>query len=192
MAWKFIILFILNFLHLHSTDIKNLSLLQNFINVSDGVLLFTMLESINWDQQISRDTMQYGEKYYMFLSKSFNESAQISKMPNWLQEIANHIELIASFKRPINHVILNRYHPGESISPHVDNIVDFGSIIAILSLGIDANMTFFLGDQQVSILIPNLSLLIMSGESRYLWKHSLKLKYTSISNRISISFRYIN
>uniref|UniRef100_A0A8C4RMJ1 tRNA (carboxymethyluridine(34)-5-O)-methyltransferase n=1 Tax=Erpetoichthys calabaricus TaxID=27687 RepID=A0A8C4RMJ1_ERPCA len=59
---------------------------------------------------------------------------------------------------------INQYEPGQGIPPHIDTHSAFEDIV----------MDFKHPDgQNVSVLLPQRSLLVMKGESRYLWSHGI-------------------
>lgn len=87
-------------------------------------------------------------------------------------------------------LIVNLYHPGEGICAHVD-LMRFGDGIAIVSLESPCIMHFtWVGDtcntsseveneqpmSKVPVYLPPGSLVLMSGEARYLWKHEINRK----------------
>jgi len=71
--------------------------------------------------------------------------------------------------------ILNRYEPGEGITPHVDLLKRFGDGIIGVSLGAGCVMDFkeVEGDTQWSIWLPPLSVIILEGDARFRWTHGI-------------------
>ena len=72
--------------------------------------------------------------------------------------------------------ILNRYEPGEGITPHVDLLQRFGDGIIGVSLGAGCAMDFkeVEGDAHWSIWLPPLSVIILEGDARYRWTHGIE------------------
>lgn len=69
---------------------------------------------------------------------------------------------------------VNYYSPGQGIPCHIDTHSAFEDPIISLSLGSSIVMEFKHSDgRHSSILLPQRSLAIMSGESRYDWKHGI-------------------
>ncbi|XP_065885472.1 alkylated DNA repair protein alkB homolog 8-like [Dysidea avara] len=70
---------------------------------------------------------------------------------------------------------VNQYLPGQGIPPHIDTHSAFEDGIVSLTLGSHTVMDF--KDQydgrKISVLLPQRSLLVMSGESRYKWTHGI-------------------
>lgn len=85
-------------------------------------------------------------------------------------------------------ITVNEYHPRQAISWHVDS-ESSGPAIIVLSLKGTAVMQLrpLTNKQQItSYVLPPRSLLIMDGEERYEWEHSLK---PLEEHRYSIVFR---
>jgi hypothetical protein len=79
-------------------------------------------------------------------------------------------------------VIVNLYHPGEGITPHVDLLNRFGDGIVGVSLGSGTSMRFaraqpsrgMLGGEDgtyYEVWLPPRSVLVLTGEARYEWTH---------------------
>ncbi|XP_075905974.1 tRNA (carboxymethyluridine(34)-5-O)-methyltransferase alkbh8 isoform X2 [Nelusetta ayraudi] len=69
---------------------------------------------------------------------------------------------------------VNQYESGQGIPPHVDTHSAFEDTIMSLSLGAQTVMEFRHPDGRlVPVLLPGRSLLLMKGESRYLWSHGI-------------------
>lgn len=113
------------------------------------------------------------------------------KIPLWLQDLC--FQIAEEWKKvdsvPNNFpdsVTINEYYKGQSIDWHIDSPTS-GPIITVLSLLSDANMGLKLNkDQKVQHLLPARSLVQMSGEERWKWKHCI---YPVESLRYSIVFR---
>ncbi|XP_072248680.1 tRNA (carboxymethyluridine(34)-5-O)-methyltransferase alkbh8 [Leuresthes tenuis] len=69
---------------------------------------------------------------------------------------------------------VNQYESGQGIPPHVDTHSAFEDTILSLSLGAQTVMEFRHPDGRVvAVVLPGRSLLVMKGESRYLWTHGI-------------------
>src|SRR6185295_19353893 len=98
-------------------------------------------------------------------------------------------------------VIVNEYEPGQGISRHVDCVPCFGDTIASLSL----NSTCMMELEQPktsrkgSIMLAPCSLLVLTGEARYDWMHSIPARKEDEHNfqkyprqrRVSLTFRTV-
>src|SRR5690606_9977836 len=98
-----------------------------------------------------------------------------------------------------NQCIVNRYLPGQGISAHIDKET-FGPVIACFTLGSGTDITFSrtLDGNKVTIdkHVEPCSLYIMTGESRYNWKHEIKSRLydndVKRNTRISVTFRTVS
>ena len=84
-----------------------------------------------------------------------------------------------------NSVTINEYHPGQTITPHIDSRSS-GPIIAILSLLGIMSLTLSRKEQRETIVLAPKSLLVLSGESRTDWMHHTE---PARNLRYSIVFR---
>ncbi|CAG7823393.1 unnamed protein product [Allacma fusca] len=75
-------------------------------------------------------------------------------------------------KKP-EQITLNHYLPGQGIPPHVDTHSPFEEPILSLSLKGSVVMDFRDGIRHSAIILPRRSLLVMKGESRFLWTHGI-------------------
>ncbi|XP_053399795.1 alkylated DNA repair protein alkB homolog 8-like isoform X2 [Mercenaria mercenaria] len=76
---------------------------------------------------------------------------------------------------------VNQYQPGQGIPPHVDTTTAFEDGLVSLSLGSQVLMEFRHPDgRHLSVLLPPRSLLIMTGESRYIWSHGITPRKSDI------------
>jgi alkylated DNA repair dioxygenase AlkB len=86
-------------------------------------------------------------------------------------------------------LIINQYKPQQQIAPHIDHVEQFGPIIACITVGKSVPIIFSLESTKKIINVETGSMYIMTGDSRYSWKHSLK--NTSDGNRYSLTYRTI-
>ncbi|RUS82471.1 hypothetical protein EGW08_009777 [Elysia chlorotica] len=76
---------------------------------------------------------------------------------------------------------INSYEPGQGIPAHVDTREAFEDGIIALSLGSQVVMDFRHDDgRHVSVLLPRRSLMVMRGESRYVWSHGITPRKSDI------------
>ncbi|KAJ7160745.1 hypothetical protein C8R46DRAFT_353529 [Mycena filopes] len=105
--------------------------------------------------------------------------------------------------------ILNLYHPGEGITPHVDLLKRFGDGIVGISLGSSCVMDFARvhdagGDaRQTKLFLPERTMIVLSGDARYAWTHGIEKRTSDIvadadafrlverGVRLSITFRWL-
>ena len=99
-------------------------------------------------------------------------------------------------------LIINEYLTGQGIAAHTDHTSKFGPIVACITLGSGVEIEFTKGggakqvDTQSVYVEPN-SLYVMSGDSRYIWKHAIHKRKSDMVNgksiprgkRVSLTFR---
>lgn len=112
---------------------------------------------------------------------------------------------------PLTQMTANEYMAGQGIAPHTDTTTCFGPQIFILSCNAGITMTFRRnkktdneasvdGSSKLSLWLPRRSLLIMSGESRFEWTHSIASRKLDNVNgeliqrkrRVSLTFRQVS
>ncbi|CAN6969781.1 unnamed protein product [Brassica rapa subsp. trilocularis] len=127
-----------------------------------------------------------------FVEESINQAMRFGDLPSWATELSDLIlESVESVDLPVmpadllwreplfNQLIVNLYQPGEGICAHVD-LLRFEDGIAIVSLESPCVMRFSPAEQGegegVDVLLSPGSLILMSGEARYRWKHEINRK----------------
>ncbi|XP_054448215.1 alkylated DNA repair protein alkB homolog 8 isoform X2 [Pteronotus mesoamericanus] len=158
-----------------------LKVVEEIISSEDEKLL---LESINWTEDTDNQNFQKSLKHrrvkhfgYEFHYKNNNVDKD-KPLPGGLPDICNSILekwLKEGFIRhKPDQLTVNQYEPGHGIPAHIDTHSAFEDEIISLSLGSEIVMDFKHPDGvTVPIMLPRRSLLIMTGESRYLWTHGI-------------------
>ncbi len=97
----------------------------------------------------------------------------ISSNPDVFKPLFEHKE--NSF---FNQLTINKYSPGQGIAPHIDSTTSFDSVILIFSFISSLVMEFSLLEQSKSnnleIVIPSRSLLVLSGDCRFKYTHGIR------------------
>ncbi|KFP74957.1 Alkylated DNA repair protein alkB 8, partial [Acanthisitta chloris] len=143
-----------------------------------------MLESIDWieyeNTQNAQKTLKHRRvKHFGYEFRYDNNNVDKDKpLPGGLPEICNvFLEKCLKqgyIKHKPDQLTVNQYEPGQGIPPHIDTHSAFEDEIISLSLGAEIVMDFKHPDgHTVSIMLPRCSLLVMAGESRYLWTHGI-------------------
>lgn len=86
--------------------------------------------------------------------------------------------------------LIQEYMPGQCLPPHTDQ---FGDVVIGISLLANTDMAFVHPNTKEQVMVPlsRRGLYVLSGESRFAWKHGLM---NITKRRISITIRnlYVN
>lgn len=161
------------------------------------------------DGKNSRKVIQYGQKYNYNNYNGANNPANklnennVKQFPPVIEQMRQLlIEKLTADSGPptnetFNQCIINKYEPGQGISPHIDSM-EFGSVIGCFTIisGIGDSpgvIDLSLGGEKYSLVTWPGSLYVMTGDSRYKYKHSMAARKTDQrkkrATRISITFR---
>lgn len=184
-------------------QVNGLYYTPHVIDDTIGLQLIEQLDEYEWvpitNSIHSRVVQHYGYRYDYFKQ---NVAIKCEDIPSFLiplKDLLTRICLNQNIISPeynFNQCIVNNYNAKQGISEHID-IDKFGSVIGCFTIGTGAIMKFTRKDELVELYVEPNSLYIMSGDARYVWKHSMPAKkYDLIDNiryerkrRISITFR---
>jgi alkylated DNA repair dioxygenase AlkB len=143
-----------------------LSLKENAISDETSKALIKFINKQKWTPTpFKREVQQYGHQYnYKTRGILANDYIPIPKI---LTDLADELKL----PTPDN-IIINKYEPGEGISPHTDSPI-FGDTIASLSLLSSVIMDLKRNDVEHGILLNPKSLLTLTSDARYNWTHGI-------------------
>mmetsp|Transcript_21138 Transcript_21138/g.39045 ORF Transcript_21138/g.39045 Transcript_21138/m.39045 type:complete len:373 (-) Transcript_21138:2168-3286(-) len=116
-------------------------------------------------------------------------------MPEWAEGILQLLK--ESFGLDYDQLTVNDYAPGDSIPPHTDSHSPFEETLISISLLSPISINYRHLDYDVNVFVPARSMLIMQGEARYVWKHSIQQRKFEVLDsftvyrrrRISLTFR---
>jgi len=152
---------------------NGLRLIENFISPDTESRIINRLLLFEKSRLSKRSILQFGRKID-FATKSI--SSFVDDIPEELHPVLSKISELTSEK--YDQILINLYDPGDSFPSHVDDPIAYGDTICSLSLLSDYNINFknYIGDRtgdRFDMNLPRRSLLIMSGEARYNWKHGI-------------------
>ncbi|GAB6023936.1 Alkylated DNA repair protein alkB 8 [Chamberlinius hualienensis] len=153
-----------------------LSLINDFISVEKEEEL---LQLITWnaDEENSLKHRQVRHFGYKFCYDSNNVDVTKplhEKIPDVCLQLLTNLYEDKQISHIPDQLTVNRYLPGQGIPLHVDTHSAFEDEIISLSIGSPVVMEFKHYDgRHLNVLLPSRSLLIMSKESRYAWKHGI-------------------
>lgn len=179
-----------------SSIIQGLSYVEDFVGEEYEKELIDKLQTMEWNTSISRRTQHYG---WMYPYGSSTKLIPAPPIPKWMLPLKSIVEEYLNFTRSFNQVIVNEYLPGQGIAPHIDDPSLFGDTIVSVSLGSGIEMDFTnIKDtkSKQALYLSRRSILILSGDARYLFQHSITKRKKDHSiprgTRISITFRSTN
>lgn len=175
--------------------INGLWYIENYLTKEELIQIKTALQSNVKLQPLgnaySRKVAHYGY-YYSYDRSGLREADEIPVDFSKLVDADRINKLVEEFliTKPFEQLIINEYKPGQQIGYHTDHISQFGPIIICLTVGQSVPIKFKFNSDVKILQIAEGSAYIMTGDSRYKWKHSLK--NNSRENRYSLTYRTIN
>nr|DBA32521.1 TPA: hypothetical protein GDO54_000305 [Pyxicephalus adspersus] len=155
-----------------------LIIVEDFISPEEEL---TLLESIRWEtDNCNQKALKHRRvKHFGYEFRYDNNNIDKDKpLPGGLPESCNAVLDKCLQQGLIKHrpdqLTVNQYDPGQGIPPHVDTHSAFEDEIVSLSLGAEIVMDFkHPSGSSVPVMVTQRSLLVMGGESRYLWTHGI-------------------
>lgn len=161
-------------------NIEGLTYTPNYITFEQEQFLINKIDEQPWLADIKRRVQHYGYKYD-YKARKITPNLKIGAIPDWLQILSYY-----------DQVIVNEYCCGQGITPHIDCIPCFDDTICSLSLIEPCEMVFERNNEKHSITLEPRSLITMTGEARYKWKHSIPARKANVKNRrVSVTFRKV-
>uniref|UniRef100_A0A8C6TZC9 AlkB homolog 8, tRNA methyltransferase n=1 Tax=Neogobius melanostomus TaxID=47308 RepID=A0A8C6TZC9_9GOBI len=160
---------------------EGLTIVEDFVSVEEEALLLT---SIEWpsicDQDTAQKTLKHRRvKHYGYEFRYDNNNVDKDKplptgLPGECTPVLERCLKNGYVSKMPDQLTVNQYESGQGIPPHVDTHSAFEDPILSLSLGAQTVMEFRHPDGRlVAVVLPTRSLLVMKGESRYLWTHGI-------------------
>ena len=151
--------------------IEGMSYISNWITNEEHDVLLKEIDNCKWETTLQRRVQQYGYRSDYRKAKNMimsHKDNYIGELPNFLQEIAIRLHNEGIFEDIPDEVLINEYEPGQGISFHVDCVPCFGDVVCSLSLGSQCIMDLKKDTDTIYKHLEKNSILILSGESRYL------------------------
>ena len=149
-----------------------LEFVPNFLSAEEEGKLLQWANEFKWDHDVgSRETVQFGYKFD-YHSRTITEGRPWPRK----EELALlSAKLLPYMKgRLANQMIVNRIHPPNGFGAHKDHD-EFDEPIAIVSTGGGVNMVFHHKDGRRFHVVRSqrMSLIVMAGDARHNWYHSI-------------------
>ncbi|KND00415.1 uncharacterized protein SPPG_09218 [Spizellomyces punctatus DAOM BR117] len=185
------------------SKVPGLFLIDDFISKEEEDQLLATLDGRAWggkgqkpNEELRRRTQQYG---YLFSFRTRQVEEHLGPLPAFVDGVVERMRAFGVFaKEPPEYLLVNEYERGQGIMPHVDAST-FGSTVTSLSLLTPCVMTFSKRDsgESVDILLRPRSLLVLTGDSRYNFTHSISKNQVDHycgepierGRRVSLTFR---
>ncbi|KAI8068263.1 hypothetical protein BC940DRAFT_299551 [Gongronella butleri] len=161
------------------SQVPGLFLFEDFVTEEEEAMLVAEVEQRPWsglgispNPELKRRTQQYG---HLFSYRYRKVLEKYGALPSFVDSIVARIMQHHLMPNAPNHLLVNEYKPGQGIMPHTDAPALFGPSILSLSLQSPCLMTFKHVDTgaSVDIYLPRRSLVVMTEEARYRYKHSI-------------------
>ena len=195
-----------DFLFPNSTvEIEGLVYIDNFITLDEEKELIEIINNLSWLNELSRRVQHYGYRYD-YKRRIIDNSLKIGALPFWMSKLAVRLFEQGHIDEIPDQVIINEYLPGQGITDHIDCEPCFGNTIISLSLASPVNMIFtnvldtnYTISQKINLLLMPRSIVILSKNARYNWKHGIKANKRYEMNgrlfqretRLSLTFRKV-
>lgn len=181
------------------TAISGLSLIPNFITGNEERQLIVAIDQQPWITELKRRVQHYGYRYD-YKARNVTPDLKLGDIPDWLTGLCHRLQSEGLFQAKPDQIIVNEYQPGQGIAAHIDCVPCFGESIASLSLASPCVMDFTdKADEKIPVLLKPRSLVLLSGDARYQWRHSIAPRKTDKyegnitprSRRLSLTFRNV-
>lgn len=177
---------------------KGLMVIPDFVSEDFEERLVAEIDSMPWDARIKRRVQHYGFAF-QYSKLNVDDSKTATPFPESCAKVMGMQPLIDC---AFNQLTINEYLPGIGIASHCDTHSAFTDTIAVLSVCGSTIVDFVSHDdtKRVSVVIPPRSLYLMTGDSRYGWRHAIAARKTDREpgsgtlkprdpRRISLTFR---
>ncbi len=181
-------------------SIPGLTYIPNYITQSQEADLLHIIDEQPWLTDLKRRVQHYGWKYD-YKARNITEDLSLGALPDWLQYYCDNLQIFGLFPKIPDQVIINEYQPGQGIALHIDCIPCFEETISSLSLSSPCVMEFVNSrtNEKIPLQLEPCSLVVLKGDARYIWKHSIPSRKTdkyngasfTRSRRLSMTFRNV-
>jgi alkylated DNA repair dioxygenase AlkB len=178
-------------------SIHGLRYIPEYISPHEESELIRIIDTQPWITELKRRVQHYGYRYY-YKQQNTDGGIPLGPLPEWLQPYCACLYQSGAFSALPDQAIINEYQPGQGIAPHIDR-TRFDRTVASISLGSPCVMDFIHIEtaEKATLLLKPRSLLLLSDDARYAWKHSIAPRKTDRyhgqiierGRRLSLTFR---
>jgi alkylated DNA repair dioxygenase AlkB len=176
--------------------VQGLQYVPDFLDRSTHDSLLASVDLAPWLWSVDHGVQIYGYRYQHSTRSVF----RIGELPSWSTDLALRLHGDGFLPSVPDQMVVNNYKPGSGIFAHIDQDA-FGDTVASVSLGSTCVMQFSRvgADHEEEILLEPGSLLLLSGEARWGWRHGIPARTVDRwqaqerprSRRVSLTFRII-
>ncbi len=169
-------------------QVAGLEYYPDFITEEEEKSLITKIDMSEWNLALKRRTQHYGY-LYDYKARKISPDSYLGQLPEWLLEYGSRLYDLGIMKSAPDQTIINDYQVGQGIASHTDCEPCFTDEIASLTLISGVTMRLFeINDKNnfIDIFLEPRSLLVISGDARYKWKHGIAARKTDIVDGIKI------
>lgn len=159
------------------SGVTGLMYVPEVVSPDEAKDLLGHIDAQPWSHELRRRVQHYGWRYN-YKQRAIKADDNLGPLPSWIQSVCRRLKTLHVVPEDweFDQAIVNEYVPGQGIAAHVDQPDMFGTPIVILSLNSAITMEFThctLPKHKQLRLQPN-SLVYMTGEARYKWKHAIR------------------
>jgi alkylated DNA repair dioxygenase AlkB len=181
-------------------DVPGLKYVAGFVGDQSESALLAAVDTESWLTDLKRRVQHYGYRYD-YKSRRVDSSMYLGPLPAWARPLADRLVVDGHMDAPPDQLIVNEYEPGQGITAHVDCVPCFGPVVCSVTLGSQCIMELSAveSDAVESLLLERGSLVVLAGESRYKWRHSIPgrksdkvgSQVVQRRRRVSLTFRTV-
>lgn len=149
---------------------KGLEIIENFITMEEEEQLLSLC---NFDEDDGNMRHRQVKHFGYEFRYDINNVDKDKPLPDSVPEECLPLFQRLHFDFCPDQLTVNRYKPGQGIPAHIDTHSAFEDPILSLSLNSAVIMEFKRESETLCVLLPQRSLAIIRGESRYDWTHAI-------------------
>ena len=184
---------------------KGLSYVPDFITRKEEHDLLQFIDSRRWNDDLGRRTQQDGYKFNYGTEQLEPLPTPHDQIPKEFGEVFGRMRE-QGYPHQVDQTIINEYVGRQGIGAHIDLDPEFKEAVGSISLNGWCTMVFHPGahtraKEAIKLFLAPRSLLILEGEARHDWAHSIpktrwdvdtRGKWWSRTRRVSITVRGVN
>jgi len=176
--------------------IEGLRYLPDYLDQATHDSLLSLVDLHPWLWTVDHRCQVYGYRYH----HPTRSVLPVGELPGWASQMLIRLRRDGLVPAVPNQMVVNDYEPGSGFFAHVDQPA-FGDSVASVSLGSSCVIEFSKLDEGRSedILLEPRSVLVLSGEARWNWRHGIPARAADIwqqgeqprTRRVSLTFRIV-